>query len=304
MKAIAIIATCIIGLLVARKLSIKNKKQQGNFKVVFKERTKYDHFVRLAAPLRGTFEAKSIREKRLNNLASGNVGVAYVITEGHRIFIQATSKDKKPKELRYPRFNGLTEINLWKDRIHCTEFQILNYLDFLDLSRKIDCSTAKISLYTEHAPCDSCAEVINEFMEEHQNSNIEVMYRHPAGQNSTWPSITNGWKADVKNRLNEKCYPSFSISDLFTKGRRYAFIYDDQNVHKVFQYKGERMIENKTHSVWVKPPMNKIQSNLIEEEYFDIEFDPQLKSIHYLKRDNLNTLLDEVGNDGFFKRLS
>lgn len=227
------ILTGVAALLCVRARLRDAEAKKNVDKVIRKRRGNHDAFLALANPMRGTYDAISFRRIRLL-IDSGNVGIGYVVTPETSISWITFSKhrDVLPKDIP---FKGAT--NEHPERRYCTEFRILNGLMLAnDITPDMQ---ADVDLYTENAPCDSCAKVIEEFLMHFGKARIRVMYRYlpSASPYCDWPRQINDWDSVLKTRIREKHFPLPKYSGPFLERNWYVFLKEKKEIGR-FRYEG------------------------------------------------------------------
>jgi hypothetical protein len=234
-------------------------------------KNKHPHFSALANSLKGTIEASKWRG--ILTYPNGNIGIGYIITSSEVITLKVVSQN--PNYLPNPLLKGLTSIQSHREA--CTEFRILNGLILggdVNYNDKIF-----IDIYTENAPCDSCAEVIKQFLNAYPKSHIKVVYKlHTLGSNfCSWPTPLNNWPLNSFNRFSYKHVKNTKGTGLFEVGKWYVRI-DNNSKALLGHYKFRGYSFDGKRSVW-------FDSSYIF--YYDIDFIAG-STLYLSTRDNTN----------------
>lgn len=247
-------------------------------------RKKFDAFTFLANPMQAHDAARRFRQLH-DKPVGANFGCAFVLAGGQRLYVEAYSKGRKPCTQASAQFKGLTTNPSKRARVHCSEFQILNHLG---AQLKND-TVGAIDLYTENAPCESCGEVIHQFLSDFPGLSMGVMYELGPGDGSTWPDETESWEPSVARRLKTKRFAFSKIGDLFSKNARYAFTDQDGNrtVYKFLGYRSPQDASRLDASVW--------QSEEDGVEHVDLEMSPRFPLIERTGRNSGDQPLPESG---------
>lgn len=188
---------------------------------VKRTRTKFDHFAACANPAVSVYSAFRARQTSLKGYADGNISYGFVLTKREAITWSVFSRNKDPI-IEVARFAGLTaEV---PERQYCTEFRILNALA-IDGDVRAD-DEAFVDLYTDNAPCNSCAQVIREFMSSFPKARMRIIYQHHSHKAPycDWPRQLAEWDHAIVDRIKYKRFLIPKTQDTFTVGSRYAFV--------------------------------------------------------------------------------
>jgi hypothetical protein len=236
------------------------------------------HFSALSNSLKGTIEASKWRS--ILPYVNGNIGIGYIITSTESITLAVESQDKR--YLPNPHLKGLLHKGFPRDA--CTEFRILNGLILGGDVQYND--NIHIFIYTENAPCDSCANVIEEFLNTYPKSHIKVVYKlHSKGAEfCSWPSPIENWKPNSRNRFVHKHVKNKKGKKIFEIGRWYVLVSDISGAW-IGRYKFNGYSDDVTISKW---------SNVSGFDYTDIDFIPDCSLFKTTRKDD--TVRDPLGS--------
>lgn len=249
--------------------SVSFKYEEYFDKYVRKPTDGFTYFNALSNKLKGTFEASQFRS--ILGYPYGNIGIGYIITSTESITLHVVSQNEN--YLPNPPLKGL--LNIQSRREACTEFRILNGLILGGDIKGVD--TIHIDIYTENAPCDSCAKVISEFLEVYQNSHIKVVYKlHSKGADfCSWPKPLTNWPQSSLKRFNHYHVKNKMGIGLFEVGKWYVRI-DNNSKSLLGHYKFSGYSFDGKHSVW-------FDSSYIF--HFDVDFIPHCEIFRSTRND-------------------
>lgn len=141
---------------------------------------KFDHFMSAVI----TFVSPILipkTKKRIQAHNDSNTGTLRAVGS-KRVFSAAAYSRTKTKLITQAgaKFKGNTSQSHSSFRHHCAEFQLLNSFYFRRKTIiKNDAEQFTVQLWTEKAPCASCAQVISEFMLYFSNANLIVHHLWP-----------------------------------------------------------------------------------------------------------------------------
>lgn len=246
-------------------------------------RKKFDAFAFLANPMQAHDAARRFRQLH-DKPVGANFGCAFVLAGGQRRYVEAYSKGRKPCTQASAQFKGLTMNPSKLARVHCSEFQILNHLG---TQLKND-TVGAIDLYTENAPCESCGEVIRQFLSAFPRMHMGVMFELGPGDGSIWPDETGRWEQSIEQRLKTKRFTFSKIGELFIENAKYAFTEQDGNrtVYRFLGYRPRQGAPGLEASVWQSED---------GVEHVDLEMCPRYPLIERTGRNSGDQPLPESG---------